>query len=75
MQFTCAKRQRPCRATINAVTAMIAVIDRMRVMTIEAIEIATLKENDQAIAWSIHTGKVQNTTNDCRLVERVTHSN
>jgi hypothetical protein len=47
---------------------MVAVIDRMGVMAVFAVEVTPLQKDDQAIAWSIYAGKIQNATDKCAFL-------
>ncbi|EGA70192.1 hypothetical protein VISI1226_04220 [Vibrio sinaloensis DSM 21326] len=57
-----AKLQSLRRATFYALPAVIAVVDRMRVVAADTGEIAPLQKDDQAVAWPINARKRQDAT-------------
>lgn len=66
LHFAFHKTQSTARAATHAVSTMVAVVDGVWIMTSDAIEIAPLEEQHQAISWSINTRKGQHTA-DLRL--------
>ncbi|EGA64155.1 hypothetical protein VIBR0546_06662 [Vibrio brasiliensis LMG 20546] len=61
-------RERLSRTARYTISTMVAVIDRMGVMAVFAVEVTPLQKDDQAIARSIYAGKIQNATDKCAFL-------